>query len=147
MATRAHTIISNLITKIEAITPDEQANQSDKFRHHPGLDPSDGMMARDRSFVLAPNGTPIRDVRYISSTFPAIVIIELGLGIAYQQSKNVRDRILKDSERILDAIEAFQGEYSEHILDVEIASGNIDPLDRTIIVEYVINITYSLNLS
>ena len=147
MATRAHTIINNLVTKLEATTLDEQAGSSDKFRHHPGLDPSDGMMARDRSFVLAPNGVPIRDPRYISATTPAIVSIELGLGVAYQQSKNIKNRILRDSERLLDTLESFQADYSSDILEVDIASGNIDPLERTIIVEYVINVTYSLDLS
>ena len=146
MATRAHTILENLITKIEAITPDEQSGPADKFRHAPGLD-TDAAISRDRSFAIAPTGTILRDPRYISSTRPAVALLELELGVAYQNTRNATNRILKDSERLLDTIEAFQGDHNGELLEVEITAGQITPLDRTVIATYVLSIAYSLDLT
>jgi len=146
LSTRAHTLVANLITKIEAITPDEQAGAADKFRHAPGMDP-DAAISRDRSFALAPTAPVIRDNRYISATRPAVVVLDLVLVVAYQATRNAADRILKDSERLLDALEGFQSEYSEHVLELGITSGTITALDRTILSEFVLSISYSLDLS
>ena len=146
MSTRAHTLVANLITKIEAITPDEQAGAADKFRHAPGMDP-DAAISRDRSLALAPTAPVIRDNRYISATRPAVVVLDLVLVVAYQATRNASDRILKDSERLLDALEGFQSTYCADILELDISSGTIEALDRTVIAEYVISISYSLDLS
>lgn len=147
MATRAHIIIANLEAALEAITPDEQSGARDTFRSMPGLDTTESPISRDRSFILAPGSTALRDNRFIGATTPAVCVIELGLGVAYQNTKNVLSRLLKDSERILDALEGFQSTYCADILELDISSGTIEALDRTVIAEYVISISYSLDLS
>lgn len=88
--------------------------------------------------------TPTRDSRYIGSVRPAAVVMELSLGVAYQNTRNATGRILKDSEKILDELEAFQSQYSSDILEINIMSGNIVPADRTVIVEFMIQIVYVL---
>ena len=147
MATRAHTILANMIAAIEDITPDEQSGPGDVFRHAAGLDP-DATISKDRSFYLAPSDPVIRDTRYISSTGAsgAVVVLELGMGIAYQNTRNAITRILKDSERLLDALEKFQATYSADVLEVEISSGSIIGHDRTIISEFVLTVSYQLSL-
>ena len=146
MATRAHTLIAGIITKIEAITPDEQSGAADKFRHNPGLDVSEAAISRDRAFAIAPSGPVSRDLRYISSTQPAVVNAEFDLAVAYQATRNARDRILKDSERLLVALEEFQGENSSDVLEVTVTSGTITPLDRTVLTEFVVLVTYQLDI-
>jgi len=146
MATRAHTIIAGIISKLEAITPDEQSGSADKFRHNPGIDVTDAAISRDRAFAIAPASPVVRDMRYISSTTPAVCSAEFDLAVAYQATRHARDRILKDSERILVALETFQGENSSDVLEVSISSGTITPLDRTVLTEFVVLVTYQLDI-
>jgi len=147
MATRAHTVLANLITAIEAITPDEQSGPRDKFRNIPGIDTAEGTLTKDRSFVLVPRTTSARSLDFIQSTHPSAAVIEFDLGVAYQKTRNITDRILKDSERLMDALEVFQNTYSGDVVEISISGGEFSPLDRSVVIEYALSVVYILNLS
>ena len=53
---------------------------------------------------------------------------------------------MKDSERLLVALEEFQGENSSDVLEVTVTSGTITPLDRTVLTEFVVLVTYQLDI-
>ena len=139
---RVTTILAGLIAAIEAITPDDSAGEHDKLRHVKEPDP-DTITAKDRTFLLIPDGGPVRDGEIIQATNPMGVEISFALAVGYTVTPRTMSRILQDGERILDAVLAYQ--LTAGVFLCELTDSTIVPDEAGLVVESRVRVIYQLD--
>ena len=146
MPTRAHLIIKGLENALTAITPDVKATSSDIFLRVDDAE-DDGLFQRDRAFVVFPVGVAEVDDTFIGGSTPHHAGFTLQISVGYTRTRFVTDRIMQDSERIIEAVEKYRTENSQNVVMIESAGNDIAPFETGLVVELTFRIVYALDLT
>lgn len=146
MPTRAHLIIAGLEAAIGEITPDAKATSSDVFSRMDA--PDDGeLFQRDRAFVIFPVGVAEVDDTFIGGSTPHHAGFTLQISVGYARTAYVTDRILQDSERIIEAVEKYRTQNSNNIVSLDSVGNDIAPFETGLVIELTYRAVYALDLS
>lgn len=148
MATRAATILTGIEDAILGATIDSKAHTGDIWQRMEAAD-DDQMMGKDRQFVVFPVSCPIRDNTFIGATTPAMANFSAQVSVGYARGgrSEIVSRVLQDAERIMYALEDYAASSNNSVAEITQSAATISPFDQGLVVEFEVNITYSIDLS
>ena len=115
---RASEVKAAIVSKLEAITPDDMATHRDRFvgvdlRHRS----DQGVVMADRTFVVE-----LAQVAPSALISPGTQVITYDVHVFYAAQDGIEDRVAKDAERLIDAL------YLLHTEAADIFYTSIQPL-------------------
>lgn len=138
---RSSEVRTTMVSAVEAITPDIQANHRDKFRElRQGY--REKRVSTDRFFAIKLNSVPARAELMLATD---LYFCGWDLMVFYSDTpgQEVEDRICQDFERISQKLEGLPGTEAD-LAHIELMAGAVDELDGIITANYNIETKYRL---
>jgi hypothetical protein len=136
---RADEVRAAIVTSVEATPVDAKASSQDVFKYlQPGM--RDVAMARDRVFTVDIVSPPLRSKRVMTDD---LYTCSWDLSVYYSDVPGVQDRLVLDSERLSQKLEALARD-SLGIQLVDLSSGFATQTEGQIVVSIQIETVYRL---